>query len=193
MSLVKSDWSILSAVADEGNALDLSDETLSNSVASTKFKLSNTPVSITSDTVGTDDVKAYDDELNQLGVSDISGDVVTLSNSVDANKEVRFSYNSFNVSSSKVVRCRDSAISYVETKLDGRTPKPISDWTEVPDILKQVVSLVGGSFLLVKEQGYNIDTEDMTRSSSEQIKMAKRLLDEYLACTQPPFVGSSSQ
>lgn len=127
------------------------------------------------------DVIVYDDEVavSVSAVNAITG-AITLTAAPVAASAMLVNYAYSVLSDIKVHKYRAEAIDYVHRKINGIIDFGAWQGADVPPLVHTVVRLFAGGLILVRDQGFNTDTEDSSKDGYKKIQSAKSLLQDYL-------------
>lgn len=122
--------------------------------------------------------------VNEIAVEVTAVDPVTGAITLDAapqvNDKVIINYAYSLLSDIKVDKYRAEAIDYVHRKINGIIDFGAWESSDVPPLVHTVVRLFAGGLILVRDQGFNTDTEDSSKDGYKKIQSAKSLLQDYL-------------
>jgi len=127
------------------------------------------------------DVIVYDDGVAvSVATVDTTTGVITLTGAPVADSVMRITYAYSQLSDAAVTKYRNEAISWVQRKLTGIIDYTIWTDTTIPDEIKTIVRNYAAAWILIKDQGFNTDTENSSKDGYKRLTVAKDMLMEYL-------------
>ena len=127
------------------------------------------------------DVIVYDDNVAVSVASvDTTTGVITLTAAPVTASVIKISYAYSLLSDAAVTKYRNEAISWVQRKLSGIIDYTVWTDTTIPDEIKTIVRNYAAAWILIKDQGFNTDTENSSKDGYKRLQMSKSLLTEYL-------------
>ena len=106
------------------------------------------------------DVIVYDDNVAVSVASvDTTTGVITLTAAPVTASVIKISYAYSLLSDAAVTKYRNEAISWVQRKLSGIIDYTVWTDTTIPDEIKTIVRNYAAAWILIKDQGFNTDTE----------------------------------
>lgn len=127
------------------------------------------------------DVIVYDDGVAVVvsAVNATTG-IITLDSAPATSSKILISYAYSVLSDLKVDKYRAEAIDYVHRKVNGIIDFGAWDSSNIPPLVRTVVRLFAGGLILVRDQGFNTDTENSSKDGYKKIASAKSLLQDYI-------------
>jgi len=127
------------------------------------------------------DVIVYDDNVAVSVASvDTTTGVITLTAAPVTASVIKISYAYSLLSDAAVTKYRNEAISWVQRKLSGIIDYTVWTDTTIPDEIKTIVRNYAAAWILIKDQGFNTDTENSSKDGYKRLTIAKDMLAEYL-------------
>lgn len=127
------------------------------------------------------DVIVYDDNVAVSVASvDTTTGVITLTAAPVTASVIKISYAYSLLSDAAVTKYRNEAISWVQRKLTGIIDYTVWTDTTIPDEIKTIVRNYAAAWILIKDQGFNTDTENSSKDGYKRLTIAKDMLAEYL-------------
>ena len=134
------------------------------------------------DVVTTADVSAFVDDVPAIVQAvDAETGAVVLVTPPEVGKEVALAYEFSAASDSEVAKRRSNAINWLHRREKAYYNLAAIDSANFPDAWEDAVRLRAAGFLQISDWGTNIDTDGTSKDGYEKIKLAGRIIDEWIA------------